>query len=186
MFTSFSYILGLISDTKHSSDQLGVEALHDVGWTGYGAGVGYIVTDHFNFRWDDCLDLWGTLKVSRFFSFTLYHEPGNLVLRDSVPIKQVHSPLSVNSGGITCWVAELNTALSPDTRSKECKYSIVNFLGRNRIQTCRVYSHTLVTLCLDWSLNMKVCRIKEKKISFYIFWYTFKFVVVFCYIRYKI
>ena len=41
---------------------------------------------------------------------------GNLVLRHSVP------HFLPNSGGIVCWVAELNTALFFDTRAKKWKY----------------------------------------------------------------
>ena len=54
-------------------------------------------------------------------SFTLFpaHSRvgrGNLVLRHSV----AHFP--PNSGGIACWVAELNAALCLDTRAKKWKY----------------------------------------------------------------
>ena len=62
------------------------------------------------------------IRVDFFFiSFTLYPahsrvDWGNLVLRHSVP----HFP--PNSGGIACWVAELNAALCLDTRAKKWKY----------------------------------------------------------------
>ena len=54
-------------------------------------------------------------------SFTLYPAHGsvgrgNLVLRHSVP------HFLPNSGGIACWVAELNAALNFDTRAKKWKY----------------------------------------------------------------
>ena len=59
--------------------------------------------------------------INLIISFTLYPahsrvRRGNVVLRHFVP----HFPPS--SGGIACWMAELNAALSLDTRAKKWKY----------------------------------------------------------------
>ena len=48
---------------------------------------------------------------------------GNLVLRPSVP------HFLPNSGGIACWVAELNAALYLDTRAKKCNKYFISLSG---------------------------------------------------------
>ena len=80
---------------------------------------------------------------------------GNLVLRHSVS----HFPSS--SGGITCWVAELNVALCLDIRVKiwkyKCKYKVHFLEWGSHPQQRRFYSHTLCPWATTDLYLLKTC-----------------------------
>ena len=98
-----------------------------------------------------------------FFRFTLYpaHSGvggGNLTLL-SVPYIQL------NSGGIVCWVAELNARLTslPERGYKNIKY----FISSSGNRTHLVFSHTFVPLRHNWPQKRKVHRYKINRIQNY-------------------
>ena len=75
------------------------------------------------------------------YSFTLY-SAYTRISRKRLVLRHSASHFSLNSGGIACWVTQLNTALSLDTRKKKLKIWNISF-PRVGIEptTCHVYSH---------------------------------------------
>ena len=122
------------------------------------------------------MHVYSCFKILNQISFTLYPAHSrvgreNLVLRYSVP------HFLPNSGGIACWVTELNAALNLDTRVKKWKYKFKEIFHLLEWGSNPQPVGFTITLC---ATAPRLASIQYYKVVFYMCEHIFKILKIFC------